>query len=146
LTARPVDRLGHSGEITLGDTAAYAARAGERRALDHGEWARLLRMPDRTPRQGKRDLALLPARARWAAARRGDQPAREGCRGASPLERSAAAPGDRAIDEVVDHGPLRQMRPDPRDPLDAEALATIAAWVKVRAARKRSGAAALEAL
>jgi hypothetical protein len=32
---------------------------GEPRALSHDEWMRLLRMPDRRTRQGKRDLALL---------------------------------------------------------------------------------------
>jgi site-specific recombinase XerD len=32
---------------------------GEPRALAHDEWARLLRIPDRRTRQGKRDLALL---------------------------------------------------------------------------------------
>jgi site-specific recombinase XerD len=38
--------------------SARVAR-GEPRALEHDEWARLLRMPDRRSRQGKRDLALL---------------------------------------------------------------------------------------
>ena len=38
--------------------SASVAR-GERRALSHDEFARLLRMPDRRTRQGKRDLALL---------------------------------------------------------------------------------------
>ncbi len=38
--------------------SARVAR-GEPLALDHDEWAWLLRMPDRRSRQGKRDLALL---------------------------------------------------------------------------------------
>jgi len=38
--------------------SASVAR-GEPRALSHDEFARLLRMPDRRTRQGKRDLALL---------------------------------------------------------------------------------------
>jgi site-specific recombinase XerD len=38
--------------------SASVAR-GEPRALSHEEYARLLKMPDRRTRQGKRDLALL---------------------------------------------------------------------------------------
>jgi integrase len=39
--------------------ARRASRAGEPRALDKDEWERLLCMPDRRRRQGKRGLALL---------------------------------------------------------------------------------------
>jgi Uncharacterized protein conserved in bacteria (DUF2188) len=39
--------------------ALRACRAREPRALSHDEWARLLRMPDRRTRRGRRDLALL---------------------------------------------------------------------------------------
>lgn len=52
------DALG-AGDPTLRRVRSARVARGEPRALDHDEWQRLLRMPDRRSRQGKRDLALL---------------------------------------------------------------------------------------
>lgn len=52
------DALG-AGDPALRTVRSARVARGEPRALDHDEWQRLLRMPDRRSRQGKRDLALL---------------------------------------------------------------------------------------
>ena len=49
--------VGADAEVRTVRSASVAR--GEPRALSHEEYARLLRMPDRRTRQGKRDLALL---------------------------------------------------------------------------------------
>jgi site-specific recombinase XerD len=52
------DALGTADQALRAVRSARVAR-GEPRALAHDQWQRLLRMPDRRTRQGKRDLALL---------------------------------------------------------------------------------------
>lgn len=62
--AKHLSALRGLAEALGADAAVRTVRSarvgrGEPRALTHDEWTRLLRMPDRRTRQGKRDLALL---------------------------------------------------------------------------------------
>jgi site-specific recombinase XerD len=52
-------------EAQLRSVRSARVGRGEPRALSHDYWTRLLRMPDRRSRHGKRDLALL--HLRWRA-------------------------------------------------------------------------------
>jgi len=94
--------------------SASVAR-GEPRALSHDEFARLLRMPDRRTRQGKRDLALLHLLGS-AGLRRSEaaKPAELRHRRAPPRLRPTVAPGDQELDRLVGDRPLRQARAQPR--------------------------------
>ncbi len=112
--------------------SARVAR-GEPRALDQDEWPRLLRMPDRRTRQGKRDLALLhllgSAGLRRAEASNllvGDVDERR--RSSDPRLRQAI-PGSTSWWVSVHYGKRGRTR---AVPLDQDALDAIAAWVKVR--------------
>jgi integrase/recombinase XerC len=112
--------------------SARVAR-GEPRALDHDEWARLLRMPDRRARQGKRDLALLHLlgsaglrRAEAAGLLVSDVDERR--RASDPRLRQAIARST-SWWVTVNYGKRGRTR---AVPLDEDALAAIAAWVKVR--------------
>jgi integrase/recombinase XerD len=104
-------------------------------ALTHGEWARLLRMPDRRTRQGKRDLALLHLlgsaglrRAEAAAVLVGDVDERR--RTSDPRLRQAIARST-SWWVTVRYGKRGRTR---AIPLDQDALEAIAAWVKSRPA------------
>ena len=112
--------------------SARVAR-GEPRALTHDEFARLLRMPDRRTRQGKRDLALLHLlgsaglrRAEAANLLVADVDERR--RAADPRLRHAIARST-SWWVTVRYGKRGRTR---AVPLDQDALAAIAAWVKVR--------------
>jgi integrase len=72
---RLADALG-AGDPALRSVRSARVARGEPRALDHDEWQRLLRMPDRRSRQRKRDLAAAPARLHRAAPSRGLRRAR----------------------------------------------------------------------
>jgi site-specific recombinase XerD len=106
---------------------------GEPRALTHDEWARLLRMPDRRTRQGKRDLALLHLlgsaglrRAEAANLLVGDVDERR--RASDPRLRQAIK-GSTCWWVIVRYGKRGRTRPVP---LEADALEAIVAWVKSR--------------
>ena len=106
---------------------------GEPRALTHDEWARLLRMPDRRTRQGKRDLALLhllgsAGLRRAEAARMLVTDVDERRRASDPRLRQAIK-GSTAWWAIVRHGKRGRTR---AVPLDEDALAAISAWVKSR--------------
>ena len=112
--------------------SARVAR-GEPRALEHDEWARLLRMPDRRTRQGKRDLALLHLlgsaglrRAEAAGLLVSDVDERR--RASDPRLREAIARST-SWWVTVRYGKRGRTR---AIPLDEDALAAIAAWVKAR--------------
>jgi site-specific recombinase XerD len=114
--------------------SARVAR-GEPRALTHDEFARLLRMPDRRTRQGKRDLALLhllgSAGLRRAEAARllvGDVDERQRA-GDGRLRKAIGRSTSWWVS--VRYGKRGRSR---AVPLDEDALAAIAAWVKVRPA------------
>ena len=106
---------------------------GEPRALTHDEWARLLRMPDRRTRQGKRDLALLhllgsAGLRRAEAARLLVTDVDERRRASDPRLRQAIK-GSTAWSAIVRYGKRGRTR---AVPLDEDALAAIVAWVKSR--------------
>jgi site-specific recombinase XerD len=112
--------------------SARVAR-GEPRALEHDEWARLLRMPDRRSRQGKRDLALLHLlgsaglrRAEAAGLLVSDVDERR--RASDPRLREAIARST-SWWVTVRYGKRGRTR---AIPLDEDALAAIAAWVTAR--------------
>lgn len=112
--------------------SASVARGGPR-ALSHDEWTRLLRMPDRRTRQGKRDLALLHLlgsaglrRSEAAALLVGDIDER---RRAGDLRLRQAIAGSTSWWVTVryaKHGRTRVV------PLDADALEALAGWVRAR--------------
>ena len=106
---------------------------GEPRALSHEEWARLLRMPDRRTRHGKRDLALLHLlgsaglrRAEAANLLLGDIDERR--RASDPRLRQAIK-GSTSWWVTVRYGKRGRTR---AVPLDDDALEAIVAWVKSR--------------
>jgi site-specific recombinase XerD len=106
---------------------------GEPRALTHDEWARLLRMPDRRTRQGKRDLALLhllgsAGLRRSEAARLLVTDVDERRRATDPRLRQAIK-GSTAWWAIVRYGKRGRSR---AIPLDEDALAAIVAWIKSR--------------
>jgi len=106
---------------------------GEPRALTHDEWARLLRMPDRRTRQGKRDLALLHLLGsvglrRAEAARLLVTDIGERHR-ASDARLRQAIKGSTGWWAIVRYGKRGRTR---AVPLDEDALAAIVAWVKRR--------------
>ncbi len=112
--------------------SASVAR-GEPRALGHDEWARLLRIPDRRTRQGKRDLALLHLlgsaglrRSEAAALLVGDVDERR--RAGDPRLRQAitASTSWWVTVRYAKRGRTRAI------PLDSGALDALAAWVKAR--------------
>jgi integrase/recombinase XerD len=114
--------------------SARVAR-GEPRALSHDEWARLLRMPDRRTRQGKRDLALLHLlgsaglrRAEAANLPLGDVDERR--RSSDPRLRQAIK-GSTSWWVTVRYGKRGRTR---AVPLDNDALEAIVGWVKSRPA------------
>jgi integrase/recombinase XerD len=106
---------------------------GEPRALTHDEWTRLLRMPDRRTRQGKRDLALLhllgSAGLRRAEAARLLLTDIDERRRASDPRLRQAIKGSTAWWAIVRYGKRGRTR---AVPLDEDALAAIVAWVKSR--------------
>jgi len=106
---------------------------GEPRALTHDEWTRLLRMPDRRTRQGKRDLALLhllgSAGLRRAEAVRLLVTDVDERRRASDPQLRQAIKGSTAWWAIVRHGKRGRTR---AVPLDQDALEAIVAWVKSR--------------
>jgi site-specific recombinase XerD len=121
----------------LGLCSVRSARVarGEPRALSHDEWQRLLRMPDRRTRQGKRDLALLhllgSAGLRPAEAARlliADVDERR--RTSDPRLRHAIK-GSTSWWVTVRYGKRGRTR---AVPLDDDALQAIIAWVKSRPA------------
>ena len=106
---------------------------GEPRALSQDEFARLLRMPDRRTRQGKRDLALLQllgsaglGRAEAAGLLITDVDERR--RAGDPRLRQAIAHST-SWWVTVRYGKRGRTR---AIPLDEDALSAITAWVKVR--------------
>ena len=112
--------------------SARVAR-GEPRALSHEEWARLLRMPDRRTRHGKRDLTLLHLlgsaglrRAEAANLLLGDVDERR--RASDPRLRQAIK-GSTSWWVTVRYGKRGRTR---AVPLDDDALEAIIAWVKSR--------------
>ena len=112
--------------------SARVAR-GEPRALSHGEWTRLLQMPDRRTRQGKRDLALLHLlgsaglrRAEAASLLIGGVDERR--RASDPRLRQAIK-GSTSWWVTVRYGKRGRTR---AIPLDEDALEAIVAWVKSR--------------
>jgi len=112
--------------------SARVARV-EPRALRDDEWVRLLRMPDRRTRQGKRDLALLHLlgsaglrRTEAAALLLGDVDERR--RAGDPRLRQAIA-GSTSWWVTVRYGKRGRTR---TVPLDQDALDAIVAWVKAR--------------
>jgi site-specific recombinase XerD len=131
---------GLADALGAGDPALRAVRSarvarGEPRALDHDEWQRLLRMPDRCARQGKRDLALLHLlgsaglrRAEASALLVGDVDERR--RSSDPRLRQAIK-GSTSWWVTVRYGKRGRTR---AIPLDEDTLAAITAWVKVRPA------------
>jgi len=131
---------GLADALGAGDPALRAVRSarvarGEPRALDHDEWQRLLRMPDRRSRQGKRDLALLHLlgsaglrRAEASALLVGDVDERR--RSSDPRLRQAIK-GSTSWWVTVRYGKRGRTR---AIPLDEDTLAAITAWVKVRPA------------
>jgi site-specific recombinase XerD len=112
--------------------SASVAR-GEPRALSHEEFARLLKMPDRRTRQGKRDLALLHLLGS-AGLRRSEAAALELCdvderrRAADPWLRHAIKSSTSwwVTVRYAKRGRTRVV------PLDDAALEAIVAWVKSR--------------
>ncbi|MDP8907591.1 MAG: tyrosine-type recombinase/integrase, partial [Chloroflexota bacterium] len=114
--------------------SASVAR-GEPRALSHEEFARLLKMPDRRTRHGKRDLALLHLlgsaglrRSEAAALMLGDVDERR--RAADPRLRHAIKSSTSwwVTVHYAKRGRTRVV------PLDDDALEAIVAWVKSRPA------------
>jgi integrase len=106
---------------------------GDPRALTHDEWQRLLRMPDRRTRQGKRDLALLHLLGsvglrRAEAARLLVTDVDERRRASDPRLRQAIK-GSTAWWAMVRYGKRGRTR---AVPLDEDALDAIVAWVKSR--------------
>jgi site-specific recombinase XerD len=125
------DALGADAAVRTVRSAAVAR--GEPRALSQDEWGRLLRMPDRRTRQGKRDLALLHLlgsaglrRSEAAALLVGDVDERR--RAGDPRLRQAIAGSTSwwVIVRCAKRGRTRAV------PLDIEALEALVAWVKVR--------------
>jgi integrase len=108
---------------------------GEPRALTHDEWQRLLRMPDRRTRQGKRDLALLhmpgSAGLRRAEASRVLLTDVDERRRASDPRLRQAIRGSTTWWLTVRYGKRGRTR---AVPLDEAALEAIVAWVKSRPA------------
>jgi integrase/recombinase XerD len=108
---------------------------GEPRALTHDEWQRLLRMPDRRTRQGKRDLALLQllgsAGLRRAEASRLLLTDIDERRRASDPRLRQAIKGSTSWWLTVRYGKRGRTR---AIPLDDAALEAIVAWVKSRPA------------
>jgi integrase/recombinase XerD len=108
---------------------------GEPRALSHDEWTRLLRMPDRRTRQGKRDLALLHLLGS-AGLRRAEAAnllvvdVDERRRAGDPRLRQAIK-GSTSWWVTVRYGKRGRTR---AIPLDEDALEAIVAWVKSRPA------------
>ena len=114
--------------------SARVAR-GEPRALSHDEWARLLQMPDRRTRHGKRDLALLHLlgsaglrRVEAANLHLGDVDERR--RASDPRLRQAIKDST-SWWVTVRYGKRGRTR---AIPLDDDALEAILAWVKSRPA------------
>jgi site-specific recombinase XerD len=106
---------------------------GDPRALTHDEWQRLLRMPDRRTRQGKRDLALLHLLGsvglrRAEAARLLVTDVDERRRASDPRLRQAVK-GSTAWWAIVRYGKRGRTR---AVPLDEDALDAIVSWVKSR--------------
>src|SRR3954447_1882141 len=125
------DALGVDAQLRTVHSARVAR--GEPRALSHEEWARLLRMPDRRTRRGKRDLALLHLlgtvglrRSEAAALLIGDIDERR--RASDPRLRQAIT-GSTAWWVTVRYGKRGRTR---SVPLGEEALDAITAWVKSR--------------
>jgi site-specific recombinase XerD len=126
------DALG-AGDPALRTVRSARVARGEPRALSHDEWQRLLRMPDRRSRQGKRDLALLHLlgsaglrRAEASAVLVGDVDERR--RSSDPRLRQAIK-GSTSWWVTVRYGKRARTR---AIPLDEDTLAAITAWVKVR--------------
>ena len=138
--AKHLSALRRLAEALDADPAMRTVRSpsvarGEPRALSHDEWARLLRMPDRRTRQGKRDLALLHLlgsaglrRAEAANLLVGDVDERR--RASDPRLRQAIARST-SWWVTVRYGKRGRTR---AIPLDEDALAAITAWVKARPA------------
>jgi integrase/recombinase XerD len=138
--AKHLSALRGLAEALGADAAVRTVRSarvgrGEPRALTHDEWARLLRMPDRRTRQGKRDLALLHLlgsaglrRAEAAAVLVADVDERR--RASDPRLRQAIARST-SWWVTVRHGKRGRTR---AVPLDQDALDAIAAWMKSRPA------------
>jgi len=112
--------------------SARVAR-GEPRALDAEQFARLLRMPDRRTRQGKRDLALLHLlgtaglrRAEACALQVEDVDERQR---ASDGRLRRAIPGSTSWWVTVTYAKRGRRR---AIPLERDALEALTAWVKVR--------------
>jgi len=126
------DALGVADPALRTVRSARVAR-GEPRALDHDEWRRLLRMPDRRSRQGRRDLALLHLlgsaglrRAEASAVLVGDVDERR--RSSDPRLRQAIN-GSTSWWVTIGYGKRGRTR---AIPLDEDSLVAITAWVKVR--------------
>jgi site-specific recombinase XerD len=106
---------------------------GEPRALTHDEWQRLLRMPDRRTRQGRRDLALLhllgSTGLRRAQAVRLLLTDVDQSRRASDPRLRQAIKGSTAWWAIVRYGKRGRTR---AIPLDEDALEAIVAWIKSR--------------
>jgi site-specific recombinase XerD len=126
------DALG-AGDPALRTVRSARVARGEPRALDHDQWQRLLRMPDRRSRQGKRDLALLHLlgsaglrRAEASAVLVGDVDERR--RSSDPRLRQAIK-GSTSWWVTVRYGKRGRTR---AIPLDEDTLAAITAWMKVR--------------
>jgi integrase/recombinase XerD len=126
------DALG-AGDPALRRVRSAQVARGEPRALQVDEWHRLLRMPDRRTRQGKRDLALLHLlgsaglrRAEAASLLLGDVDERR--RSSDPRLRQAITASTRRW-VTVRYGKRGRTR---AVPLDEDALEAIVAWVKSR--------------
>jgi integrase len=103
------DALG-GAEAQLRTVRSARVGRGEPRALSHDEWARLLRMPDRGTRHGKRDLALLHLLGA-AGLRRAEAAGLlvDAVDERRPCERPAAAPGDQGLYVGADTAVIREL-------------------------------------
>lgn len=122
-------------DIQLRSVRSARVARGEPRALSHEEWERLLQMPDRRTRQGKRDLALLhllgsTGLRRAEAARVLISDVDERRRASDPRLRQAIK-GSTSWWVTVRYGKRGRTR---AIPLDDAALEAIVAWVKSRPA------------
>ncbi len=127
------DALGADPQISK--VRSQTVARGQPRALTGDQFARLLRMPDRRTRRGKRDLALLYLLG-TAGLRRSEACALD----LSDVDERRRADDGKLRTAIVHstswwvtvryakRGRTRQV------PLDADALAAIVAWVKIRPA------------